>query len=124
MKQQRRQGFTIIELAVCIVVLAILVTIAAVSYGNWRQRSAITSLTSDLEAVASAMEQEKNFSNGYPTTVPSSVELSKRVTMTVTTSSDRRSFCAQATTTDYAGLTYRYRQGASNPDGKPVEGQC
>lgn len=63
-------GFTIVELLIIIVVIAILMGIVGLGYGAWRENTIKNGLSADLSAAASAMEQELNFTNAYPTTTP------------------------------------------------------
>lgn len=66
MNIQRTTGFTIVELLVIIVVLAILATIGMVSYGAWQTHVAESTLQSDLLSASSQLESDINFSNTYP----------------------------------------------------------
>lgn len=74
MKQRTSPAFTLVELAIVIVVLGILTGIVTVGYGKWRESIAQKEVQSDLQMAAAAMENAKNFSSGYPTdgTIPSS----------------------------------------------------
>lgn len=60
------RAFTIVELAVVILVLGILVSLSVFGYGAWRENVAQTELKSDLSGVYAAMESAKNWNNGYP----------------------------------------------------------
>lgn len=62
-----RAAFTIVELLVVIVVIAILVTITTVGFSQWRSRAATTEVKADSSGVQSGMEDARNRSNGYPT---------------------------------------------------------
>lgn len=68
----KKNGFTIVELMIVIVVIAILAGIAIFGYASWRSSTIETALSSDLSSAASAMKQELNFNNTYPTTIPKS----------------------------------------------------
>lgn len=63
----KQRGFTITELVIIVVVIAILAAIATVNYGSWRQRTVRNAMTADLRGAAQAMEQYRNFHNVYPT---------------------------------------------------------
>lgn len=60
------RGFTIVEVLFVIVVIAVLATITAVSYGTWQQRVADKSVQSDLLQAIAALKTYKNFENSYP----------------------------------------------------------
>lgn len=62
-----RAAFTIVELLVVIVVIAILVTITTVGFSQWRSRAATTEVKADSSGVQSGMEDARNRTNGYPT---------------------------------------------------------
>ena len=112
MKKQLRltsNGFTIVELAVVITVLAILVGIVVVGYGAWRDSISVSAIKSDLLAAKSAMENERNFSNGYPVALPSSFDPSDEVTVTYS-SGNATSFCLQGRSTKNTALVYKIRQ--------------
>ena len=63
-----KQGFTVVELMVTIVVLALLATLTIFGYQRWRQDVAHDAVRTDLQAAAQAMTQYRNFNNVYPTT--------------------------------------------------------
>ena len=67
---KQRNGFTIVEILVVIVVISILATISIVSYGAWKKSTAVAQVKSDLNGVASATESARTFGNGYPLTLP------------------------------------------------------
>lgn len=93
----RRHGFTLVELLIVISVLAILASVVVVSYGPWRTRTAQTEVQNDLKHAAVAMENYKNFNDGYPSVaagIPDSFSASQNVTITLKSSSPA-SFCLQ-----------------------------
>lgn len=59
-------AFTIVELLVVIVVLAILVSITTVGFSEWRTRAAQTEVSADSAGVQAGMEDARNRLNGYP----------------------------------------------------------
>ena len=67
-----KRGFTIVEMLIVIVVIVILTTIGIVGYGEWRKDVTTKELHADLHSASAAMEQEKNFKNVYPATLPGS----------------------------------------------------
>ncbi len=65
-----KNGFTVVELMVVIVIIGILATISIISYGNFRKSIAVAQLKSDLSGVGTAMESTRTFSNAYPAVLP------------------------------------------------------
>ena len=55
-KQYRSRGFTIVELTITIIVIAILATIATFAYGNARQRAEASAVSSHVHQYATLME--------------------------------------------------------------------
>lgn len=78
---KKQFGFTLVEVAVVITVIAILAGITVLSYGAWKEHTAEGVVKSDLEGVSTAMEDARNFSTGYPSAVPSSFTASQDVTL-------------------------------------------
>lgn len=70
MKQTSRSGFTIVELLIVIVVIAILAAITVVAYNGIRQRAVESTTLSDLSSYNTAIEAARTTSgtNTYPTT--------------------------------------------------------
>lgn len=62
----KQRGFTIVEIMVVIVVIAILSAFVTLSYRAWREDSIKTAIRADLRSAAQAMEQYRNFNNAYP----------------------------------------------------------
>lgn len=59
-------GFTIVELAVTIVIIGILATITVVSYGSWQKNIRETQIKSELTSAKAAMENWRSFNGKYP----------------------------------------------------------
>lgn len=76
-KRYINSGFTIVELMVVIVVIAMLASIVVVGYGKWQESIAKKAVQSDLKMAASAMEDKKNFSEGYPSSLPTTFKQSE-----------------------------------------------
>lgn len=107
-KNRFRSAFTIVELIVVIAVIGILAGIVLVSYGSWHTTVATSSLKSDLEHAASAMESARSFTNGssgYPLAIPSTFTASANNTLTLTFP-DTKSFCIDGTTTTATSVLY------------------
>lgn len=112
-------GFTVIELLVVITVIGILAGIISISYSSWRTRTAQTEVSSDLNSVSSAMEDARNFSTGYPATLPTTYTPSSNVT-TILKTSTATAYCAQATSTTITSVVYK----VTNLNKTPVAGAC
>lgn len=70
MKLPIRRGFTLVELLIVVAVIVILLGITIAAYSEWRQDTAETTMKNDLLSLASAMNNARNFSDGYPVVVP------------------------------------------------------
>lgn len=76
----KRNAFTMVELIVIVVAIAILAAVSVVGYGAWRQNVEKSAVTNDLQAAAAAMEDERNFGDsGYPIGLPSSFQTKGKV---------------------------------------------
>jgi prepilin-type N-terminal cleavage/methylation domain-containing protein len=104
-KNKFHAAFTIVELIVVIVVIAILAGVVLLSYGAWRTSVATSSLKSDLAHAASAMESSRTFDNAYPLSIPTSFSPSANNTIQLT-SPDAKSFCIDGTTSQSASIKY------------------
>jgi len=107
MRHKLRSAFTIVELLVVIAVIAILVGIVLLSFGAWRNSTAINSLKSDLSNAASAMESTRNFNtpSAYGSTIPTTFTASEKNTI-VLTYQDTKSFCIDGTTSVSTAIKY------------------
>jgi prepilin-type N-terminal cleavage/methylation domain-containing protein len=99
------RGFTIVELAVVIVVIAILATLVGVGWSGWRTSLAQKTVRSDVAVAGIAMENAKNFGNGYPTSLPTSYKSGKDVTVTYV-SGDTQNYCIQGVSTIIGSVSY------------------
>lgn len=118
--QNRRNGFTLVELVVTITIIALLASLTVVSYATWRGETVRTKLKSDLIHARTAMEDVRNFGGGYPAAVASNFTPSKGVTISGG-SSNGTTYCIGASSTE-AGYQIRYRLTDTLKD--PVEGTC
>lgn len=115
----KNNGFTIVELITVIAVLAILISITVFMIGNWRQETAENEVKSDLTNLASAMENARNFGNGYPSSLPSSFRESENVDVSLESSS-LTAYCAEGTSTVETTVVYHI----SGNSATPVDGGC
>ena len=62
----KTRGFTIVELAVVIAVIALLATVSVVGYSAWQRDIAKDVLKADLTAAAAQLKNDLNWNNTYP----------------------------------------------------------
>lgn len=62
----KTRGFTIVELAVVIAVIALLATVSVVGYSAWQRDIAKDVLKSDLTTAATQLKNDLNWNNTYP----------------------------------------------------------
>lgn len=93
-----KHGFTIVEIVVMITITAILVTMVSFAFGSWRVRTAKTEVKASLTDLSTALNNELNFNNKYPSAMPSTYTPGKGVTMTYSSPSPSyATYCASAT---------------------------
>lgn len=98
-----QRGFTIVELLIVIVVIAILAAITIVSYNGISNTAKETALKSDLKGGATQLEVTKVDNGSYPGDANA---LKKADTTTFTYSTVGASYCLVATSTELAGRSY------------------
>jgi len=120
---KNKNGFTIVELVIVIVVIGILAAISVIGYGAWRQRIATDEVKSDLGHAISAMEDARNFSDtGYPLRIPSTFAASDGVTVAYI-DGDSKGNCIQAVSQQYSAVTF-YVDTRSGDDKTLQSGSC
>ena len=128
MREDREDGFTLIELLVVVLIIAILAAIAIPFFLNQRERSFVSQTESSLKNAATAMESYATGNQGdYPAAAGFQTALTDngyRATSSVTLSLDATppagsDYCLQA---DHAelGTNYHYANGV----GAPASGNC
>ena len=88
-----KRGFTVVELMIVIVVLALLATLVMFGYQRWRQDAAYNSVRTDLQAASQAMNEYRNFNNTYPNTAQLKNTYKSKATITVQSLDSGRNFC-------------------------------
>jgi prepilin-type N-terminal cleavage/methylation domain-containing protein len=109
-------GFTIVELLIVIVVIAILAAISIIAYNGIQTRARETTLKSDLSNAAKQMELANADASSYPTSLPSGVKASSNVIMSL--SQTTNGFCINGEYSD--SLKWRY----DSTSGGLQEGLC
>lgn len=79
-----KKAFTLIEVMIVIAVIAILAGITTVGWGNYRQGIEEKKVKSDLQMVVSALQNEINFKDSYPNSLPSTIKPSDGVELEYT----------------------------------------
>lgn len=115
-----KKGFTVIEIAVVVTILALLVAVTYVGYGAWRDRVAETEVKSDLKGVYSAMEDARNFGEGYPSSMPSGFEGSEGVTLQYIYGHED-DYCIEGQSVEAASVRLYI---SSESGGEPQAGPC
>ena len=90
-------SFTLVELIITVGVIAIIASIAIVSYGTWKSRISVTQLKNDLSNAASAMETARTFGDTYPSSIPTNFSASNGVTLSGGAQNSGKNFCITAT---------------------------
>lgn len=81
----RQRGFTVVELLIVIVVIGILAAITIISYNGARERGMTANVISDLNNAQDTMEIDAIHSHEYPTTLPTDIQTSPSVTLSLET---------------------------------------
>lgn len=119
------RGFTMIEIIVTVIVISILVPLFVVGYGNWRKSVAQSQVKSDLNGIAGAMEDARNFGNAYPADVSSLTTFSagEGVSLSGGSQDGGKTYCVSAVYDDDPSVRYYV---SSTGGSKPTvsEGVC
>ncbi len=62
----RKNGFTIVEMIIVVVVIAVLAMVTLFAFSNWRARTAKTEMKNELLSSFSALKNNRNFTGAYP----------------------------------------------------------
>lgn len=120
-KARFKKAFTIVELTVVIVIIGLIAAIAIISYSSWRENIAESAVKTELEAVRSAMNDAKNFSNGYPSALPNAFVPSDHVT-TNYAYGDTTSYCVNAMSVNYPSIKWKLE--VNGKEFEISEGEC
>lgn len=124
LKKSSEQGFTIVELLIVIVVIAILAAIVTVAYNGIRQRAVTSALQSDLSSALTVLKLDHTKTSQYPATTAAANE-GRGLTFSPDTtvsyipesgSSSPQAFCMSISRNGYS---YFITQ-----DSQPAQGTC
>lgn len=121
MKRNSQVGFTIVELLIVVVVIAILAAITIISYNGIRARAEASALKSDITTSFKTLEVARNSKNGtYDAVVLAPyINASNNGVTTNFRYATNTSVCLEAT--NQSGLTYYIDTSTSST---PKEGTC
>jgi prepilin-type N-terminal cleavage/methylation domain-containing protein len=127
-KDSRRPGFTIVELLIVIVVIAILAAISIIAYNGIQNRVHNTSVQNDLSNLSKKMQIYRADYDRYPSATNASLGLlefkanGRSYTTTATSPATNRNliYCTNPAGTDYtvlakslSGIAYRLSSGGA-----------
>ncbi len=117
-----KKGFTLVEVSIVIVVIAILAAIAIVGYGAWRKTLLANVVKSDLSNAVTSLESYRNFQTtaSYPATLPSTFISSKDVNITGGGRPGGASYCVEGASSQNPTVVYYI----SNKQKSPTLGTC
>lgn len=104
-KPSNLKGFTLIEMMVVVAVLGILIALTAFAQRGWQQNIEQRQVRSDLTMAATAMENAKNFGNGYPMGLPTTFKAASGVTLQFVWG-DSTKYCLQASSKKLTSVVY------------------
>ncbi len=111
-----QNAFTIVELLIVVVVIAILATITILGFNGVSDQAKETALKADLKTAATQVGVTKQETGAYPSS-DSDIKRSDKTTLTYTGSTN--AFCLQATLADLPGRVYHITQ-----EGTLEAGEC
>lgn len=121
---KNKQAFTIVELLIVVVVIAILATITIVAFNGVTRNAAVAALQSDLKQAATALELHKIDASSYPATEGAALAIISASDNTTYQYSfvEPNGYCLSATATDNQANVPGYH--ITNASSTPVEGVC
>lgn len=115
----KKSGFTIVELLIVIVVIAVLAAIVTMSFRGIQDQARTANLKADLSGAVKQMELVKVDSGSYPTSL-STAGLKPSAGTNFQLISSGSSYCLSANSTANSSLSYK----VSNTSSTPQDGTC
>lgn len=112
LRNRRDSGFTIVELLIVVVVIAILAAITIVVYTGIQQRTRLSTIKSEISSAAKAMEIARIETNVYPTALPPSVPRSSTTALSLSQTSE--GFCINGNDKNNLAIQWRYESSSGN----------
>ncbi len=110
-KNNSNQAFTIVELLIVIVVIAILAAITIVGYSGIQKQAIAATVKNDLKNAAAALAMAGQ-DGGSLSSFPATVKPSPSITLTLAETGSASSFCINATTTRHNDIEYHYHSAS------------
>lgn len=125
MHQRYKAGFTIVELLIAIVIIAIIATITAVAYNSVQNRAAEGAVKADVASIAKQLAVDRTFLQHYPTSLEEAddgagVTVSGGNAYIYTTTIGNADYCLTIYSTRYTGIAYH----VSNTSDGMQNGAC
>jgi len=118
-KNITRSGFTIVELLVVIVVIGILAAVITVAYNGVTKNASVALVKDSVKKAHSLLMAASIETETYGSTFPSTVKVSNDIGLALTTVSDPKTFCINATHIKYNDVAWH-----SSPQDGVKEGLC
>ena len=64
----KQKGFTLVELAVTIMIIGVLISVSVFAWGSWQRTTAANVLKNDLSQAAAQLKNDLNWKNTHPVT--------------------------------------------------------
>jgi prepilin-type N-terminal cleavage/methylation domain-containing protein len=127
-RTNNRDGFTIVELLIVIVVIAILATIIIVAYNGIQQRAIVSTMASDLDNTAKSLKLYQVDNSSYPTSNDCSASPAANSICLKSSSGTTYTTFTQNNTTSPQTFCVTAMNGTNsyyiNQDGTPQSGGC
>ncbi len=65
---RKLSGFTLVELAVTMMIISVLISVSVFAWGSWQRTTAANVLKNDLSQAAAQLKNDLNWKNAYPVT--------------------------------------------------------
>lgn len=122
MNYRLRKGFTLVELLIVIIIIAVLAAIAIPKFVNSGQRSKEAAMKSDLKLIRNAIELFRNDTSYYPkqladlaaTTAPATGYDSTATSKSITATDFKGPYLATVPNDAVSGTTYTYSTTAGS----------